>query len=338
MERKRIKIGQLGIGHNHASAKMQSLRKLPELFEVVGVAEDDDAWRNERGSLKCYEGIPFMTDEELLAVPGLEAVAVEKDGLSIVPTALEAASRGFHIQMDKPAGESLPAFKELLDVCEKKKLVFQQAYIYRYNPGLRFIINAVKKGWLGDVFEIHAVMSRYDGDNARYRKWLSQFKGGAMYIFAGYLIDLIVYMLGYPKKVTPFLKQTRMDGLIDNGLAVLEYEKATATVRVSVEEVDGMKHRRFIVCGTKGSAELCPIEPPGPEYYTRNLLVRLSLKNGNDCYPAGTHMVATGILGDRYGRQLEEFYDLVRNGTSNPFSYLHEYEMHRALMEACGIV
>ena len=39
MEKKRIKIAQLGIGHNHASAKMQSLRKLPELFEVVGVGK-----------------------------------------------------------------------------------------------------------------------------------------------------------------------------------------------------------------------------------------------------------------------------------------------------------
>lgn len=56
-----------------------------------------------------------------------------------------------------------------------------------------------------------------------------------MYIFAGYLIDLVLMILGKPDKVTSFLKQTRNDGLIDNGLAVLEYPRATATVRVSVE-------------------------------------------------------------------------------------------------------
>ena len=77
-------------------------------------------------------------------------------------------------------------------------------------------------------------------------------------------------MLGKPEKVTPFMKQTRDDGLIDNGLAVLEYERAAATVRVSVEEVDGMKHRRLIVCGTNGTVELCPIEPPGNLYYTQH--------------------------------------------------------------------
>ena len=122
---------------------------------------------------------------------------------------------------------------------------------------------ADKNGWLGNVFEIHSVMSRDDSDNDFYRNWLSQFKGGAFYIFAGYLIDIILQMLGTPDKVTSFLQKTRDDALIDSGLAVLEYPRATATARVSVAEIDGFNHRRLIICGTEGAAELCPIEP-GP--------------------------------------------------------------------------
>ncbi len=333
-----IRIAQIGIGHNHASAKMISLKGLPELFEVVGVAEDNDYWRKERSGYEVYKNVPFMTEDELLCTPGLEAVAVEKDGFELVPTALKCAERGLHIQMDKPAGESLPAFRTLLETCETKGLAFQQAYIYRYNPALKFMLDAVKKGWLGDLFEIHAVMSRYDGDNAFYRKWLSQFKGGAMYIFAGYLIDIALNMLGKPQKVTPFLKRTRDDGLIDNGLAVLEYEKCTATIRVSVEEVDGMKHRRVIACGTKGTVELCPIEPPGDKYYTQHLEVRLTLKEGNDMYAAGTHIVDCGTMGDRYAGQLREFYDIVRNNAPNPFPYSHELALHETLLKACAVL
>lgn len=33
----RIKIAQIGIGHNHAKGKMASLRKLSDVYEVVGV-------------------------------------------------------------------------------------------------------------------------------------------------------------------------------------------------------------------------------------------------------------------------------------------------------------
>ena len=37
-----IKIGQIGIGHNHGEAKMLTVRKFPELFEVVGFAEENE--------------------------------------------------------------------------------------------------------------------------------------------------------------------------------------------------------------------------------------------------------------------------------------------------------
>ena len=79
---KKIKIGQIGIGHNHGSEKMRALRAHPEVFEVVGVTEPDPGWREKRGNLDVYQGLPFLTEEELYSIPGLEAVAVETDGKS----------------------------------------------------------------------------------------------------------------------------------------------------------------------------------------------------------------------------------------------------------------
>jgi len=35
----RIRIGQIGIGHEHAAAKMMSLRAMEEIYEVVGVVD-----------------------------------------------------------------------------------------------------------------------------------------------------------------------------------------------------------------------------------------------------------------------------------------------------------
>ena len=333
---KKIKIGQIGIGHNHGSEKMAALRNLTDIFEVVGVVESDPVWKAKRGGMGVYQGLPFMTEEELFAVPGLEAAAVETDGFELCPTALRCAERGLHIHMDKPGGENLEDFGKLLKMCQEKNLAFQQAYVYRYNPALRFCIDAVKNNWLGDIFEIHAVMSRYDGDNAEYRKWLAQFKGGAMYIFAGYLIDLVLSMLGTPDKVTPFMKQTRNDGLIDNGLAVLEYAKATATVRVSVEEVEGYKHRRLIVCGTQGSVEVCPIE--FQNYYTDPLSVRLTLKKACGSYEAGTHIVDCGTLNSRYEPQLIEFAKILRGEIANPYPFEHEFQLHETLLKACNCI
>ena len=50
-----IKIGQIGIGHNHGEAKMLTVRKFPELFEVIGYAEENEEWIKKLGNLKRYD-------------------------------------------------------------------------------------------------------------------------------------------------------------------------------------------------------------------------------------------------------------------------------------------
>ena len=72
-----------------------------------------------------------------------------------------------------------------------------------------------------------------------------------MFIYACHMIDLVVGLLGKPDKVVPFQRQTRSDAgeMCDNGLVVLEYPKATATVRTASLEVEGFKRRQLVVCG-----------------------------------------------------------------------------------------
>ena len=84
---RKIRIGQIGIGHNHASEKMAALRRLSDLYEVVGVVEPDEKWWKERGNLAAYQGIPRLTEEELFRTENLEAVAVETDGFELLETA-----------------------------------------------------------------------------------------------------------------------------------------------------------------------------------------------------------------------------------------------------------
>jgi predicted dehydrogenase len=333
---KPIKIGQIGIGHNHASEKMRTLRSLPQLFEVVGVVEEDPFWREARGHFEVYQDIPWLTEEELFNIPGLEAVAVETDGFDLVPTASRCAARGLNMHLDKPGGESLAAFKALLDECERQGLCVQLGYMYRNNPAVNFCQNAVRAGWLGDIFEVHAVMSRLDDDN--YRQWIGQFKGGAMYIFGGYLIDIIVSLLGQPENVTSFQRPTRDDGVNDNGFAVLEYPRATASVRTSIVEIEGFKRRQLTVCGTKGTISICPLEHHNTRYALDPLHVHLTLAEPCGAYAAGAHIIDVGVMNGRYTEQLTEFARIVRGEMPNPFPPCHELTVHQALLAAAGYI
>ena len=79
-----IKIGQIGVGHEHAAGKMEAFRQLAEVYEVVGVVEEESpAWR----SGTAYEGLARLTEDELLHTPGLQAVAVETNNHEVVSCA-----------------------------------------------------------------------------------------------------------------------------------------------------------------------------------------------------------------------------------------------------------
>lgn len=327
----RIRIGQIGVGHEHASGKMDALRALPELYEVVGVvAEVSPDWP----SPGSYEGVPRMTEEELFSTPGLQAVAVETNNADLVPAALRCMERGVHMHLDKPGSETLEPFQQLMAGCSERGLAVQMGYMYRVNPAIRFCFRALREGWLGEVFEVHAAMSRYDDD--AYRGFLAQFPGGAMYNFGSHLVDLVVALMGRPQDVVTFQKATRDDGLNDNGLAVLEYPRATATVRAAITEVDGMRHRRLIICGTRGTAEVCPLEHPWDRQRLDPLFVRLTLREGNPEYAAGTHVVDAGVMNGRYEDQLIELAGVINGEIENPYPYEHELLVHETLLAAAG--
>ena len=331
----RIKIAQIGIGHEHASEKMAALRRLSEFYEVVGVAEGKNPeFAAAARAAKAYEGLQWMTEEDLLNTPGLQAVAVETNMPDLVPVATRCMERGLHLHMDKPGGETLGPFRQLLDGCKAGKIAIQLGYMYRNNPAIGLCFKAIRDGWLGDIFEVHAAMSRFDEDS--YRRFLAKFRGGSMYNFGSHLIDLAIAMLGRPENVVSFQKATRNDGLFDNGLAVLEYSRATATIRSSVTEVDGMKHRRLIVCGTGGTAEICPLEYRADRYRLDPLHVRLTLIEDNQEYPAGTHIVDVGVMNGRYDDQLIELARIVHGEIENPYTYEHELLVQETLLAAAG--
>ena len=323
----KIKIAQIGIGHNHGSEKMRAARSFPDVFEVVGVCEADPAWMKSRGSLDVYQGLPFMSEEEILDVPGLAAVLIETDVWNLIPTAQRCIDRDLHVHIDKPAGENLAAFEKLLADARRQSLVVQLAYMYRYNNAVQYAREMASSGALGEIFEIDAVMSTEHSRD--FRDWLRHFRGGAMYIFGCHLIDLVIGFRGRPDAITPFLGKTRHEGVdvYDNTLAVLEYPNGPSTVRVSSVEVNGYGRRQFVVLGTKGSIEIKPFERPTVVTYA---------EGGGDIYCDCKRVIELPSMGGRYDELLLDFARCVRGEKENPFGYEHELLVHKATLKASG--
>lgn len=331
----KIKIGQIGICHEHAEGKISALRGMPDVFEIVGVVDDRKSSTGARflpaDILKPYEGLRFMTEEELFKVPGLQAVTVETPNLDLVPTALRCMERGVAMHMDKPGGEDLKLFGKLRKGCEERVIPFQIGYMFRGNPAVQFCKRIIREGGLGEIYEIQAAMSHNYGDDA-YHEYLASFKGGIMFNLGCHLIDFVISMMGRPEKITSFLKSTSglPDSIKNNCLTILEYPHATATLRACSMEVDAS--RRLKICGTKGTVDLCPIE----RFDGQPLLMRLSLREDTANYSAGTHTVDFGIKRDRYQDQLLELARIINGEMENPYTYEHDYLVQEVLLAAAG--
>ena len=326
---KKIKIGQIGIGHNHGEAKMQAIRKFPELFEIVGFAEENERWIEKRGANKGYEGLPRMSVEEVIAKS--DAILVESDVWDLTKYAKMCVDAGKHMHMDKPASGTLEEYKYLLDTAKEKNLVVQLGYMYRYNPAVLKCFEHVKNGDLGEIYSINAEMSTFH--KPEYKKWLTNFGGGIMYILGSHLVDLIVYLLGEPKKISSFLKHTELDGIDfeDNNLAVLEYDKALARIFVSSVEVNGYGRRQLVVAGSKGTVNICPLECPIKMTYSDTQMVDRPWEN------VCLEVPIENVSGDcRYDDMMQDFYAYIMGTKQNPFTYEHDYLVQKVLSEIVG--
>ena len=320
----KIKYGQIGVGHAHAS-KMAVYRQSAD-WEVVGVAEPDAGLRRQAEIDPIYRDLKFMTKEELLNLPGLQVVGVETRVRDALNTAAECIAAGKHVHLDKPAGESLPQFKRLLDDAAKKHLVVQMGYMFRYSPAVLMLREFLKNGWLGEVFEIHTLMSKVVPNGDRLK--LAEYPGGIMFELACHVIDSVIGVLGKPDNVHSFARKVgpQDDQHLDNMLAVFEYPRAIASVKASSVEIDGGDRRHFVVCGTQGTFHIQPLDAPS---------VRFTLNQPRGKYGKGYQDVRFGTY-PRYVGDAADLAKIVRHEKAADYSYDHDLMVQEAVLKASG--
>jgi predicted dehydrogenase len=322
---RRIKIGQIGVGHAHAS-KLSVYRSSPD-YEVVGIVEPDTALRDQAGSQPPFRDLPWMTQEQLLNVPGLEAVLVETRVRNSLDAAEACLAAGKHIHLDKPAGQSLPQFRRLLDTAEAKTLLVQIGYMYRYNPAVVLMRRMLARGWLGEPFEVHAVMSKVIAPAER--RQLAEYPGGVMFELGCHVIDLVVGALGKPQAVDAFAQHSakEADGLADNMLAVFRYPHAIASVKSSALEVDGGERRHFVLCGTEGTFHIQPLESP---------VARVAFSRAREGYRKGYQEISFPKY-QRYIADAADMARILRGEKVSDFSYTHDLDVQETVLRASNL-
>lgn len=319
----RLRIGQIGTQHAHASGKMDALLGLPDLWEVAGIVETD----RQRSDAKPYSGLPVLTEEQLLGASNVQVVAVETRVEDSCPTARRCLEAGKHIHLDKPGSLDHAEFKAMRLEAEKRGLTVQMGYMLRYNPAFELLFAAVREGWLGEITEIDAAMGKLaDADT---RKTIGALPGGGLFELGGHVIDAVVTILGKPAGVQAFSTPTAADGVKDNQLAVLSYPKATAVIRCNHADPFGGPRRRFNVTGTEGTFEIVPLESGK---------VNLSLTTPRGSYKKGTQTIQLEVPKGRYTGEFVDLAKVIRAEKKLAWNADHDITVHETVMRAAGVL
>lgn len=325
----RIRIGQLGTSHSHAAGKMESVRSMPELYEIAGIAEPIEGQRQKAEKQAAYAGLQWRTERELLSDDTVSAVIVETTLEDSARAAMACLRAGKHIHLDKPGARSHADFKTMRLEAEKRRLTVQMGFMLRYNPGFELLYRAHREGWLGEITEIHASMGKLA--DAELRTQLAAIPGHGMFELGCHLVDSIVHLLGEPKAIHAHGTRSGLNALDfpDNQLAVLEYTRVTVTVRCNHADPSGGPHRLFHVVGTKGAIELQPLE-------SGRGVLRLS--EAREGFKKGDNSLALGQPKGRYDGEFRDLSHILRGEKSLAWSAAHDIAVHATTLRCAGLV
>ena len=329
---KKIRIGHLGTYHDHSYGKLECILKYPDLFEVVGVVAESEERKQEIMEKGVYKDVKFVTEDEMFNELKPDAMLVEGYELDLLKLTEKCVERGIHVHVDKPAGNDVCHFEKILNITKEKNLVLQMAYMYRYNNAINECMRLYKEGKLGEITGIDAYMCTEHWPEKN--KWLEAFDGGIMFFLGCHMIDLVYMFAGKPDKIHSIRQRTKLNGnnSEDNCVAVFEYDKFSALIRMNSTEVNGYGRRQFVLAGSKGTVEIKPLENPTimTVSYTD-----LTHQKGASIYKDMKNEVELTPQKGRYDEMMLDFYDMIVNNKKNRFTPQYELELQKLVMETC---
>jgi peptidyl-prolyl cis-trans isomerase A (cyclophilin A) len=257
---RKLRAAFLGASHAHGVEKVRQVLASPE-FELAGVCEPSAAVRARLDKL----GVRYLDRAAVLNDKSIPVVFVESAVADHARDAIAALSAGKHVHLEKAPATDMAEFRQVVELARASKLHLQLGYMWRSNPAFNKVLEAVRNGWLGQVYLVHARINNLA--TAAQRTENGQFAGGQMFELGPHLCDIVVRLLGRPVRVTPFLRHDGAfaDKFKDNTAAVLEFPNAMAVLTSATLQPYSFPHRTLEVFGTNGNAVVRPIEPPALE-------------------------------------------------------------------------
>jgi predicted dehydrogenase len=177
--------------------------------------------------------------EALAARAPVDAVAVLTPHHLHLPYVLAAARARRHVLVEKAIAHTVAAADELIDACRTHGVTLAGIFQNRFTPAARRLRETVTGGELGRVFLASVTVKEHRAPGyflaSPWRGRKAEAGGGVLMIQAIHMIDLLVWVLGMPRRVVAHTRTAVHDVEVEDvALGVLELEGgAMATLQAT---------------------------------------------------------------------------------------------------------
>jgi len=202
-----------------------------------------------------FPGIRTYTDvDKVLDDPDVELVILILPHNMHAPVAIQAASKGKHVIVEKPMCISVAEADAMIDAAKTNNTMLSIFHNRRFDGDFMTIRSLIEKGVIGDVFHIEAQM----GGLHPFGNWWRSDKaisGGNMFDWGAHIIDWILHLA--PKQVVGvdgyFQKLRWFEHTNEDHTELTIRFEGGANASVEISNLAAASKDRWRILGTKGA-------------------------------------------------------------------------------------
>jgi len=196
-----VKVGVVGAGGIARQAHVANYAQLPGV-KLVGICDVDAAAA--QALAEEYDIPEVFTDHKDLLREDLDAISICTPNAYHAPIALDAFKRKLHVLCEKPMATTAADARAMVRAARKAKRILMVAHQGRFRNESQTLKKFIDRGALGDIFYARAGYLRRRGIPGA-GSWFTtkaQAGGGALIDIGVHALDLVLWLMGFPKPVT----------------------------------------------------------------------------------------------------------------------------------------
>ncbi len=249
MRRKKLKFGVIGLGRIGWQFHCRSLAK-HQHCKLVATADPEEERRDEAAD--TYHCATFQHYQDLLDLPGLDAVTIAAPTHLHKEMALAAFRRHLHVYMEKPMALDLAEAQSIARAAKRHQRLLSIYQPHRATASTQHLKKILNSGLIGQVYQVR--FGRFNCVRRDDWQSLQRYGGGMLNNYGAHYLDLLLQIAGYDvRRVFCQLRRVLSLGDAEDVVRIVVETRGGTLGEIDINQASAHSPFELEVVGTRGT-------------------------------------------------------------------------------------